>query len=290
MSFNYNGYSICDVAVNSISGRPGVGISELCFSLGFQVSSFAAKHEAVVKEFHVRVAVAPDDGSNPAMLGIAVQEMSWSFDTKPGMSRHDMLFMMPLSEGQLFALEKLRAGQGLHFRLNVTALASGLNGIFRQFEEISYRVNLSTWATVLNGLQGREYLVVGLELPRVQKDHPLSHAIARLRKAKEFLVAGRYDTVVSECRLAIENARKIAVEEQAVAEAIDQFKTSKKSMAKKQREHLIAESARHYAHLAHHDDGQPEIFSRDDANMLLSIAVAVVGSAVARFDSNSENT
>lgn len=248
MSFNYNGPTICDVMVNSVSGRPGIGVSQLCFSLGFQVSAFA-KQDVMVRDFHVRVAVAVDDGSPPELLGVAVEELSWYFDTKPGPSRHDMLFMMPIGEGQLFALEKMRAGRGLHFRLNVTALAYGANGIWKQFEEVSYRVNLSDWASVLDGMQGREYLVVGLELPRLEKDHALYQAIGRLRKAKEFLAAGRYDTVVSECRLAIENARKTVGEEQAVADSVQQFKTSKTAMAKLSREHLIAEAARHYAHL-----------------------------------------
>lgn len=284
MSFSYNGPNICDVLVNNVSGRTGIGMSELCFSLGFQVSAFA-KQDVVVRDFHVRVAVATDDGSAFEPLGIAVEEMSWYFDTKPGPTRHDMLFMMPIGEGQLFALEKMRAGRGLHFRLNVTALAYGTSGIWRQFEEVSCRVNLSTWARVLEGMQSTEYFVVGLELPRLEKNHALYQAIARLRKAKEFLISGRYDTVVSECRLAIENARITTGEEQAVAHSVQQFKTSKTSMGKLPREHLIAEAARHYAHLAHHDEGQPEIFSRDDANMLMSIAVAVVGGAIARLNS-----
>lgn len=55
MSFNYNGPTICDVMVNSVSGRPGIGVSELCFSLGFQVSAFA-KQDVMVRDFHVRVA------------------------------------------------------------------------------------------------------------------------------------------------------------------------------------------------------------------------------------------
>lgn len=40
MSFNYNGPTICDVMVNNVSGRPGIGVSQLCFSLGFQAASF----------------------------------------------------------------------------------------------------------------------------------------------------------------------------------------------------------------------------------------------------------
>jgi hypothetical protein len=77
--------------------------------------------------------------------------------------------------------------------------------------------------------------------------------------------------------------RKAVDEESAVGKALDKSR-SNESLTKLEREYRIVEAARVFTHLAHHENKEPEIFSRDDACMLLSIATAAVASAISRVD------
>lgn len=274
---------MADIAVTGIFGRVGIGVSLLCFSIEFRIPTTALP-SVTVRAVQVRVDAIVDSESQPTYLGLAEPEVPFEFSIRPGEDRRHLLFTLPLAEGQLFALEKIRAGREFRFALRIEALADGQQGIWPQHDEVQKHVNLSEWAKILNEIQGSEYLVVGLAMPRCERDHVLAAAVDRIRSARESLVVGRYDAVVSECRMAIESAILASGERAAVSSSIESSKSSKREMTKLQREFALVEAVRHYTHLAHHTDrqGRPEYYSRDDANMLLAMAASLVASCVAR--------
>ena len=294
MGFNYNGFSIADIDVTQIAGRGGIGIAQLCFSIKFNFVSSALK-DIEVRDLQVRVSASADPGNSPEFLGMAIPEVAFSFKTGPGGQGYShMLFMLALSESQLFALERVRAGQGLQFHLKLSAHAFGPNGLWPQHDEVSKRANLSEWVQILKDLQSDEYLVLGLALPRCADMHPLAEAVERIKSANKALLAGRYDGVVADCRMAIESTRTAAGEDTASGDALGQFRGDRAArigMSKLQREFVLAEAVRHYSHLAHHvnDHGGSEYFSRDDAHLLLATASAVVSSCLARIGIQHKN-
>lgn len=286
MSFSYNGYSVADIEVTGVFGRVGVGASLLCLCIVFRVPETALAGVRL-RSFQLRINVEVGAGKVPAFLGFAEPEVPLELATKSGHDPRRLIFELPLAEGQLFALEKLRGGDDLNLKLRFTALADGPNGVWPQQDEISFRLNLSDWAKVLKELQGPEYMVIGIPLPKNANDHALAEAVDRIRRAHAHLVDGRFDAVVSECRLAIESAGLATGEQPAIAATTQKLKSAKREMTKLEREFSLMEAVRHYTQLAHHvdDRGAAEYYSRDDANMLLATAAALISSSVARHQS-----
>lgn len=283
MSFGYNGYALTDIEVTGVFGRAGVGASLLCLCIAFHVPQTALA-EVRLRDFQLRINVVGSDGQVPAFLGFAEPEVPLELATKSGQNPRRLIFELPLAEGQLFALEKFRGGDDLHLKLRFTALADGPNGVWPQQDEISHRLNLSDWAKVLKELQGPEYMVIGIPLPQCTQDHALAEAVSRIRRAHGHLIDGRFDAVVSECRLAIESAAHATGEKPAIDATALKLKTAKRDMTKLEREFSLMEAVRHYTQLAHHvdDRGAAQYYSRDDANMLLATAAALVSSSLAR--------
>lgn len=287
MSFSYNGYSVADIEVTGVFGRAGVGASLLCLCIAFHVPETALA-EVRLRNFQLRINVEGDAGKVPSFLGFAEPEVPLELATRSGQNPRRLIFELPLAEGQLFALEKLRGGDDLHLKLRFTALADGPAGVWPQQDEISFRLNLSEWAKVLKELQGPEYMVIGIPLPKCAQDHALAEAVGRIRRGHAHLVDGRFDAVVSECRLAVESAALATGEKPAIDATAQKLKSAKRDMTKLEREFSLMEAVRHYTQLAHHvdDRGAAEYYSRDDANMLLATAAALVSSSLARLQSS----
>ncbi len=283
MSFGYNGYAVADIEVTGVFGRAGVGASLLCLCIAFHVPQTALA-EVRLRNFQLRINVVGSDGQVPVFLGFAEPEVPLELATKSGQNPRRLIFELPLAEGQLFALEKFRGGDDLHLKLRFTALADGPNGVWPQQDEVSHRLNLSDWSKVLKELQGPEYMVIGIPLPQCTQDHAPAEAVSRIRRAHGHLVDGRFDAVVSECRLAIESAAQATGEKPAIDATALKLKTAKRDMTKLEREFSLMEAVRHYTQLAHHvdDSGAAQYYSRDDANMLLATAAALVSSSLAR--------
>lgn len=284
MSFSYNGYTVADIEVTGICGRVGIGVSLLCFSISFRVLKTALAGVRV-RGFQLRINVENGSSQTPGFIGFAVPEVPLELETNGVGDPTRLLFELPLSEGQLFALEKLRGGHDLNLKLRFAAMAEGPKGIWPQYDEIGFTVNLSDWARVLKELHGPEYMVIGIALPTCATDHTLAEAVGRIRRAQAHLVDGRFDAVVSECRLAIESAVLAAGEQTAIANSVQQSKYAKRDMTKLDRELSLMEAVRHYTHLAHHVDarGASEYYSREDANMLLATTAALISSSMARL-------
>lgn len=273
MSLNYKNYSVCNIAILGIEGQKGLGIAQLRFRTLFKVTPWESGFESL-GEIQASVKVGPETTGATHYLGMALPDQATRIEARSSESHVQLVMTMP--EGQLEAFETMRAGGGLQFSLAVSAVADGKDGLTQMNDEIVFNENLSKWVEVLKQLGGVDHLMVGLPMPRCEPSHPCKNAIERLAKAKSALTAGRYDAVVSDCRLAIESAARAAGRFDDMMAAWKLLKDGKQGLTKSQRELLIFESGRNYAHLAHHENGDPEIFSRADAHMMLGITVAAI--------------
>ena len=289
MAFNYNGFAIADINISNIHGRTGIGVSRIGFSIDFRFPS-TAPEGVTVRDVQVEVnsTFAPSSQSE-SYLGMAIPEVPFEHLVRPTNDRKHLLFWLTLNDGQLFELERMRGGRDVRFELKISALAYGKHGVWPQNDTIQRAVNLSEWATILTGMKGPDYLVIGVRMPNCAPDHPIASAIERLRHAHSSLVIGRYDAVVSDCRLALESALKATGERDELLKSVDLSKSAKRELSKRQRELVLLDSVRQYTHLAHHmdEDGRPEHYSRDDATMVLSTTAALVASSLARYDVSS---
>jgi hypothetical protein len=220
------------------------------------------------------------------LLGMAHPESSIVIRPGPYSDKSSILFDLDLSPQQLFELEAMRGGGDLHFEIQVMGQTFGPNGAYPTRDDIYKHVTLSDWTSVLSAVGYADILVLGFEIP-TGKDGPAAAAAAAcLRQAQEDLLRGRYDAVVSQCRLALEGIHIALDEVNECSASASKYANSKdrKLMSKIERARFIGEAVRHFAHLAHHpnSDGVQETFCRADAQAILACTVASIDSALSR--------
>lgn len=288
MGLNYGGYDIARAHVSGTHGRVGLGVAQLCFSLGFDFHS-TKMGVFNVDNLHIDVIVGtPTVGSNSLFVGNAVAESPFFATTQP--HNEARLVRVTLSEGQILHLEKIRAGRDIEFELQLKMIAHGSHGSQPLFESVRVPLNSSTWARVLTELQGPEYLVLGVSLPRCEHDHPLRFAVERVRSAHALLVNGRYDSAIADCRLALDSIIQITDAAPILETALRTPSSQRETLSKTERELLLLNALRNYTHLAHHlgPNGRPEYYSRDDAALTVSTTAALVGNSVVRPSLSTE--
>ncbi|MDP2308583.1 MAG: hypothetical protein Q8P18_21360 [Pseudomonadota bacterium] len=71
-------------------------------------------------------------------------------------------------------------------------------------EETQIQVGQSEWAGLLREMGYRDLLLLEVPIAKPDQDAELAHAAARLIAAREWFLAGRYGSVVQECRHVME--------------------------------------------------------------------------------------
>lgn len=284
MGLTYKSRTIADAKVLDIFGVQGVGCYQLNFSLEFNLPNWEpADGKAVLGNLRADISVGANR-ENLKRIGYALPETPLPLETKEITQRQCIQFLLNLSEQQLFALEALRNGGGLYFRVTVSGEARGERDSQWAREDFLYEATISDWARVLQQLDYADILVIGVELPKAELGHKLRPVTKLIRDAHGDLLGGRYDSVVARCRQALEGVRKVLGQQDKSAGALEKFcKAARKTMTKHERELLVREAAYHYAHLAHHVDltGAQQSYSRGDAMFLLAVASAAISSEIA---------
>jgi hypothetical protein len=109
-----------------------------------------------------------------------------------------------------------------------------------------------------------------------------------LLRARDQMLQGHFDTVVSLARSVLESLTTVSGEQEAIGAAMEKFRAKgdvRKSMTKKERALVVQEAVRNYTHLAHHvadGSGAPEWYSRSDATFVLTLASAAFVEAATR--------
>ncbi len=288
MGIHYESTVIGEVKASSISGRAGVGMSELRFTLAWNLFP-KRDHVYTVFGTSAWVSVAPEGDTNATPLGQAMPESAWCEESRDGVPYDRFLmYRLCLPSSQLMALEQLRQGRGLTFELDVRGNGRGPGGVCQLNETLRVAVNVSDWARVLKEAGLADVLLVGVHLPTGRSDHRSRAALDLVRRANEHLVMGHYTAAVAECRRAIESLWKSAnlSAEAGAARKLLSTMNERTSMTKRDRELALGEAIRNFTHVAHHvgADAEPEIFGRLDAAMAVAATAGLVSSLVSLPD------
>jgi hypothetical protein len=287
MGINYDSRAIGNARATHISGRAGVGMSELGFSLAW---SLYPKSNDVFTIFGtwIWVSVMTNADKTPLVLGQAMPEVAWCDESRDGQpyDQH-LMYRLALPNAQLLALEELRQGGSLVFRLDIRGNSHGPSGVRSIDDQLLMTVNVSDWSRVLREAGLADVLVVGVHMPIDGPDH-VRAALNLVRKANEHLEFGHYSAAVAECRRAIESLWKSANLTDEAREARKSLSTmnGQLSMTKRDRELAMGEALRIFCHNAHHvgADAEPEMFGRMDAALAVSTTAALVSSLAALPD------
>lgn len=186
-----------------------------------------------------------------------------------------ILYDLLLSPSAIEAVERLRGGESIQFRLKIQAhLTRGAETLAAN-DEIQFCVVQSDWIAVLEQMGYRKTLL--LELPIPQGDEgsvPQRH----LDTARSHMLRGHYEDAVASCRKALEGWTTQRAEGEAVRKARETKRTASRSLTLFDRELLLRDAATNFADLAHHADevASAESYSRDDAAMMMAITAAIL--------------
>jgi hypothetical protein len=285
MSIDVGGLQIAELRIVGVGGTPGIGFHRLQFSV--EISLAGTPGRAFELGSLNCFAYAGISQSGPKPLGIAHPETSWFRSTTDHPRRELLALHLDLAGEQLEALERLRGGGSLFFQVQFRMLIrSRERGMELGFESVWFEANLSEWSKVLKNLGYLDMLLVAVELP-IELPSPLSTAIDQLRAAHQDLIAGRYDSTVGRCRMAMDSVEAVVRYESAMANIRETFSSKseiREAMTKRSRADLIRMAIRHYTHLAHHvDSGPPESFGRHEALFILTAAAGSVWDAAAQL-------
>jgi hypothetical protein len=280
VALTYQSMIVAEVNAASVHGTSGLGTYLLRFSVEFHVSGRPEADAVALHSLRLIVSVGTERHKQ-TFLGFASPERPYEVRTNTNGHWTAMLFDLPLTAEQFFALEELRGGSGLLFNLKLQGLARRADNQEVCEEQLVLPVEFSAWTKILSDLDLAQIVPIGIHLPIDPPAPPLKQAAEILKGAYRALVAADYEKVVSDCRQALESARTVLEAKGRVDAAMKAFSgniNEKRLMSKHERQLVVAEAVRHYTQLAHHVDatGAKQYYSRDDATFILSIVAAYV--------------
>jgi hypothetical protein len=273
--------NVAEFKLVGVTAVQGVGFHRLQFSLEVNIAPMGETLARIREPRAFALAGPTQSGLMP--LGAAVAETQWFAETNKDATRSYFMVFLDLSGEQLSALERLRGGGPLFFRLDLhTLVESPKLGWQRGLEQPGLEVPLSAWAKLLKDFGYTEILLVALELPVSETPAPLRAAVQQLREAYADFIAARYHRTVGACRLAMDSVDAALANVGQIDQVFQAFETGRSQMTKRQRALLVSGAVRHYTHLGHHLDSsaQLEVFSRQDAQFILAATSAVIWDAV----------
>lgn len=277
MSLMVYQYHMADVQIQHVAGERGLGIHALKFSVNFSITNQYPDDPPGMFIDCLRANVwvhAPNRGR--LLLGTGEFERPLVVRRLNNSTTQSSLLRVTFGDAQLLALEELRGGGGVNFEVEVIGLGHAPNDIYPTDHSVRVELNLSNWVKVLESLGAADSIVVGVDIP-LSAPTQMVHAVECLRNARGALVAGEYHQTVSSCRLALDSLKEASPILRELSKSV--LEGRRRDFSKSHRAAVLYNAVRNYTHLSHHvgGEGQPEVFSRRDAVMVLTTAASLVG-------------
>jgi hypothetical protein len=277
MSITWGNRIVADPYFQNLHGVEAAGAYALRFSITFVVANWPVEEKA--PQIGLSAATITVEASGRSLLmGFAIPETTIPFNVgRHGHSR-GLIYEFIAAPSCMEAIERLRDGTGVNFRLKVNASLMVGDDAQAAQEEVHCRVSQSDWLSVLEACGYREVLLPELPMPHAEGDRDDVGA-KHLVSAQSHLLQGHYAEAVASCRLALEAWTSQREEAGAIASARELQRTTPRALSLLQRELLIRQAVSNFAHLAHHahDVAAPERFDRESARMMIGLTASILG-------------
>src|SRR6267154_663482 len=162
MAISYESTQFANVRAGQVTAASGVGASLLRFTMIWSLHP-KVEHTYSIFGTYLRVSVAPEGSTESMYLGYALPEVAWTEETRSGFPvEHPLMYHLTLHADQLLALEQIRQGRGLNFKIELRGNAYGPFGIRQVDTSLSISVPLSDWVRVLRDANAKDILLVGV--------------------------------------------------------------------------------------------------------------------------------
>lgn len=222
-----------------------------------------------------RVDVGPDQ----LCLGSATPNHSLHVRTLQTPGHFSYEFRLDLSPAQLAALEDIRGGGDLAFRVILSGVA-GNEASFADRESwqqvLTHVVPLSEWIEHLRVAKAMDILLLEIPMPFVDPPAQLAAAMKLLRQAQSLFLQAHYADCVINCRRALEEFEKVLGRDRSGL--LKRLATDREGLDKSERQTTIEAAVYHFGNLAVHDG--VVAFDRRDAKLMLAVTAALASHGV----------
>jgi hypothetical protein len=249
-----------------------VGGFELVFTLnGMSVARTQGQPVVWLRPDLARIAV----GSGSQELGSARPDHALPVRTLNAALPMNYDFRMALPAQQLAAVEAVRSGGDLPFRLSIAGTAGSENDA-TQVElfqiVLTQTVSRSDWIQQLQASKAADILLLEIPMPFVDPPNGLGGVANLLRQAQALFLDAHYTESVIACRKAVEAFEKVAGRDRDGL--LKLLATTREGLTKDQRRTTIEAAFYHFGSLAAHDGAA--VFDRRDARLALALTAALV--------------
>lgn len=274
MSITWKSRIVADATFRGVHGFQAAGSYLLRLSVGFAVANWP-QDELMPTVLLTAAAVQVQRGGQALLLGHAMPETPVPFTVGAYSQQTAILYELLLSPAAIEAVERLRGGECIQFRLKIQAHLTRGAETLATSDEVLCSVPQSDWIAVLEQIGYRETLLLELPIPQGDEESvPQRH----LKAARSHMLRGHYEDAVASCRKALEGWTTQRAEAAAVKKARDTKRNDARSLTLYERELLVRDAAANFSDLAHHADevANAERYSREDAAMMVAITAAIL--------------
>jgi len=289
MSLSYHQRTIADPSVQGIHLRKAVGAYELLASLNLQMQSSEEDEIYYLRIEAVRLFVKGQHGSEQ-FIGTLLPYDLRMLRTYGHSQRECVDLSLILQPTQVAAIEDIRDGGDLTFILKIRGQAYLNSDEQRAYDDITVHTPRSAWIMQLKNSGFMDVLLIEIPFPASELPEHLEAVQHYLEEAQRQYMNAAYTACVASCRTAIEdmgcqtyNTAKWHEEALKPLKGPSSNGGGKISdMDKNEREKALLGIIRHYAHLAHHGEGEGGVrnYTQIEARMILQMTSAAISAAL----------
>jgi hypothetical protein len=172
-------------------------------------------------------------------------------------STRNITLEIELDARRIEAIERVRIGGDLFFRVNLCGVAHGGREKSSQpvHATLQYRANQSTWAEVLEQMDYRQTMLLEIPVPRDDTGPQLPEAAKHLQTAQTHMLRGHFRDAVGACRDVMESLSAALNDEgDQLPEVIKSWFEGTRSMGKEERLRIVRRAIKILTHPARHAD------------------------------------
>lgn len=280
-SWAWGSYVFANLDMKEFQAAPGIGFYRLKVLIEVNTGVMPQGQMITLTDFHGELSVGPNTNQLQPLGRMDREGPKEPIMTFNFADQRSFYLEMELDARRIEAIERIRTGKELWFRLDVFGVAHGPEtppdrSLKAQFQQ---RVNQGTWIEMLEMMGYKRTLL--LEVPVLdEKENPLlSEATQHLTQAQMHLNRGHYRDCVGSCRDVLEALQTaLGDNEERLPELGKEVIESTKSWSKNQRIravrwalHVLAHPSRHADPVAIQMDWGPE-----DARAILTMTAALL--------------
>lgn len=256
-SFTFSSTIFAEFTWKNLSASQGLGFYRLLPQLEVTTHGTPSDEQIVVAHLNADLHVRGKMNQQFFLGHLRELNSGLPLVTYPNLSRNQMIFDLELDARRVEALEQLRLGGDLTFRIDLCGIANRHNQKHAQpvHASLEYRANQSTWNEVLGNMGYRRTILLEIPLSEDPSSAAFSQAVEHLSTAQTHFLHGHFREAVGACRDVMEGI-SVALNDDATKppDVVKSWFEGTRDLNKQDRIRVLRRAFKLLTHPARHSD------------------------------------